>query len=135
MDQPAPLNILFICRHNSVRSQIAEALATKLGRGRVNAMSAGPEPAAVPDYVQAWVGQLGLGSVPTSKGYNAVDGLPFDLIITLCDKSHAALPELAGDSQHIRWDFHHADSPEAVRHLEIELAERLRLMLMAHHLI
>lgn len=134
MSQPATLNVLFICRHNSVRSQIAQALATKLGRGRVNAMSAGAEPAAVPDYVLNWVEQLG-GTTPVSKDYSAVSGQGFDLIITLCDKSHTALPELTGDSQHICWDFHHADSPEALRHLEMELAERLRLMLLARHVI
>ena len=41
-----PLNVLIICRHNSGRSQIAEAYLKKRTGGRVQVDSAGLEPAA-----------------------------------------------------------------------------------------
>lgn len=134
--ETTPLKLLFICRHNTIRSQIAEALANKLGNGKVNAVSAGPEPQEVPDYIQNWANILTgkkqkLQSTPLSERENH----SFDLIITLCDKSHKALKTLDNDVEHISWDFYNADSIESVRHLEMEIAKRLRLMLLAKHLI
>ena len=39
-----PINVLFVCIGNSCRSQMAEALANHLGRGKVRASSAGSRP-------------------------------------------------------------------------------------------
>lgn len=129
-------SILFICRHNSIRSQIAAALTEKISQGKVSTASAGPEPVTVPDYVNQWIGNLlGEPRQLQSQSLETVADKAFDLIITLCDKTHAALPELASDTQHIRWDFHHPDDEESLRHLEIELSERIRLLLLAKGLI
>ncbi|MBN0988459.1 hypothetical protein [Amphritea pacifica] len=131
-----PYKVLFVCRHNSTRSQIAEALTNKMAHGRVVAKSAGPEPLPVPKEVAGWVSQLLGGDIkPESKSLDDIALEPFDTIITLCDKSHDALPELPTDQQHIRWDFHHADNTEDLKHMEIEISERLNLMLQAKGLI
>ncbi len=136
MSETNSLKILFICRHNTVRSQIASALANKLGKGKITASSAGPEPLKVPDYINNWVGIL-TGEKQTVKctALSEVATQDFDLVITLCDKSHTALPTLPSDTQHIRWDFHHSEDISSVKHLEMEIAERLRLMLLAKHII
>ncbi|UTW03204.1 hypothetical protein KDX31_18045 [Amphritea atlantica] len=132
----APHRILFVCRHNSIRSQIAEALANKMGHGKVLATSAGPEPEPIPEHVSEWVTRLSHSQTkPVSKDLNEMAREPFDTIITLCDKSHDALPELATDQQHIRWDFSHPDDAEALKHMEIEISERLSLMLQAKGLM
>ncbi|MGB0732321.1 MAG: hypothetical protein ACPGPF_01100 [Pontibacterium sp.] len=135
MDKPS-YKILFICRHNAVRSQVAEALTVKISHGAVEAVSAGPEPTQVPDYVNQWVSDLhGEPTQLQSTNMHEYDHDHFDMIVTLCDKTHTALPELPDDKEHIRWDFPHPDDAEALSHLEIELAERLRLMMLAKHLI
>lgn len=132
----SPHKILFVCRHNAVRSQIAEALTNKISRGKALAQSAGPEPQPIPGHVTEWISRLSdSDQQPVSKALSEVHDEHFDTIITLCDKTHAALPEVASDQQHIRWDFHHTDEPEALRHLEIEISERLRLMLLAKGLL
>lgn len=130
-------SILFVCRHNSVRSQVAAVLAQKISHGTVSASSAGSEPLPVPDYIQHWAAQtLDTQSLELqSKPLQQFNDQAFDMIITLCDKSHQALPELPSDHEHIRWDFHHPDTQEALSHLEIELAERLRLLMLAKKLI
>ena len=107
-----------------------------VSHGAVDVQSAGIEPTTVPDFVEHWVGRLRGEPVKLhAKPLSDFVDERFDHIITLCDKSHAALPEHPGDHDHVRWDFRHPDSPEAVSHFEIELSERIRLFLQAKHLV
>ena len=83
-----------------------------------------------------WVSQLyGASTKLQSTPLDDAANHHFDIIVTLCDKSHAALPEHPEDRRHVRWDFHHPDYEKSLRHLEIELSERIRVFLQANHLI
>lgn len=135
MTAPSLQSILFICRHNSVRSQVAALLAKKISNNDLVIDSAGPEPKDVPEFVQDLAEQMGLDSKLESKSLTQVADRPFDLIITLCDKSHQALPSLQTDQENVRWDFHHSDTSEDFKHLEMELAERIRLLLLTKGVI
>lgn len=131
-----PHRILFVCRHNAFRSQLAEALTRSISHGRVEVASAGVEPAPVPASVVEWISRIpGAANDIRSKSLDEFKDQHFDTIVTLCDKSHGALPEHPEDRQHVRWDFHHPDDPESLRHLEIELSERIRVFLSAIHQI
>ena len=91
---PKPLNVLFLCTHNSARSILAEALLNHMGTGRFQAYSAGsslrenqhPHPLGLQVLHNAGNSTAGLRS--TSWDEFAVPGAPpMDLIITVCDNA------------------------------------------------
>lgn len=89
-----PLNVLFLCTHNSARSILAEALLNSIGQGRFRAYSAGssprdnqqPHPMGLQVLQQVGISTEGL----RSKNWDefAAPGAPqMDLIITVCDNA------------------------------------------------
>ncbi|MFO1160215.1 MAG: metalloregulator ArsR/SmtB family transcription factor [Reyranellaceae bacterium] len=90
----AAFNVLFLCTHNSARSQMAQAILEKIGRGRFNAYSAGSHPARAP--LREIVRKLeALGhdvSDLRCKSWNEFAGPEaprMDFVIMLCDTRHA----------------------------------------------
>jgi protein-tyrosine-phosphatase len=90
MSQPSPaldrpLRLLFVCRENSCRSQMAEALARRHGGGRVEAHSAGAAPSGRvhPKVVEA-MRELGLDMQGHhSKGLGDVPDVEYDAVVDL----------------------------------------------------
>jgi len=82
-----PTRILFVCTGNSARSQLAEGLANHLGKGKVEAHSAGTMPFGVNPHAVAVLKEIGIDiSGHYSKGLDDVP-LPFDQVFTLCDSA------------------------------------------------
>lgn len=86
----AAFNVLFLCRHNSARSLIAEAILNQVGRGRFHAWSAGSEPIAEPNpEVIARLRVFGHDTAGLrSKSWDEFTGPSaprMDFVITLCD--------------------------------------------------
>ena len=85
-DSVAPrFHVLFVCVGNSCRSQMAEALANRLGQGRVRAWSAGSRPAGVISAVARNVmREEGLSmDGQSSKGLEEVPVAEMDIVVTM----------------------------------------------------
>jgi arsenate reductase len=90
--------VLFLCTGNSARSQIAEAVLNRKGRGRFLAESAGSTPAArVNSYAIQTLLDSGIewrGHPP--RGLEGLDHEPWDFVITVCDRAKEACPVFPG---------------------------------------
>lgn len=96
--------VLFVCTHNSARSQMAEGLMRHLSKGQAAVMSVGSEPAAVhPDAIRT-MDTLGIDiHTQTSKGFNACVNESFDTVITVCDRAREVCPTFPGEGQQLHW--------------------------------
>ena len=94
MTTPTPLNVLFLCTHNSARSILAEALLNEMGKGGFKAYSAGSSPRenqkpnalGLQVLEKAGVSIEGLRS-KTWDEFATPDAPKMDLIITVCDNA------------------------------------------------
>ena len=90
---PAAPRVLFLCTHNSARSQMAEGLLRHLAAGRVAAHSAGTEATHVRPLATRVMAELGIDlSGQTSKTLTRYLGQPFDAVVTVCDDAHEFVP-------------------------------------------
>lgn len=117
-------NILFLCTGNSARSVLAEALAGRLGQGRLTACSAGSQPKGeVNPGAVRWLKANGFvaGSF-RSKSWDefaGADATRFDFIITVCDNAAGEVcPIWPGKPSTAHWGM---PDPAAVEGSEAEI--------------
>jgi arsenate reductase len=98
--------ILFLCTHNSARSQMVEGLLRALGDGRFAALSAGTEATHVRPLAIRAMAELGsdIGG-QESKTLDRYLGEPFDAVITVCDQANEACPVFPGAARRLHWSF------------------------------
>jgi len=108
MPDPSPVRVLFLCTHNSARSQMAEALLRNLGKGKIEVYSAGTEPSPIrPEAVWA-MAKLNIDiSAQSSKHLSEFLGQSFDYVITVCDRAKESCPIFPNDVTRIHWSFPH----------------------------
>ena len=87
-----PLNVLFLCTHNSARSVIAEAILNRLGAGRFKAYSAGSQPSGkVHPFARDMLEKLNYDtSSLRSKSweeFTGPDAPDLDFVFTVCDNA------------------------------------------------
>jgi arsenate reductase len=112
-----PRRVLFLCIHNSSRSQMAEGFARALAPAGVEVMSAGSEPRSVHACAFEAMREVGVDLAgQTSKHLDAVPWRECDTVVTLCGEADESCPALAGDVRRVHWPLPDPSAaPEATR--------------------
>jgi arsenate reductase len=98
--------VLFLCTHNSARSQMAEGLLRALGSDRFEAFSAGTAATHVRPLAIRAMAELGIDiSGQTSKTLDRYLDQPFDAVISVCDQANEACPVFFGANARLHWSF------------------------------
>jgi len=101
--------VLFVCVHNSARSQMAEALLNHFFGERFQAESAGLEPGTLNPLAVAAMADLGI-DISRKETRDVFElyrhGERYDYVITVCDQAGGErCPLFPGAVQQIHWDF------------------------------
>jgi arsenate reductase len=116
--------VLFICVYNSARSQMAEGLAGELGKGKIEAYSAGHSATTVNPYAIRVMREIGVDiSGQRSKSLEVFKNQEFDFVITLCSEAEESCPVMPGKANKLHWPF---PDPARVRGGEEEILDSFR---------
>ena len=100
------MKALVLCTGNSCRSVMGEALFNHLGKGLVEAFSAGSQPAGYvhPKSIETLQRHGINAGQPRSKSWDEFEGQEFDLVVTVCDSAAAeSCPVLFGAKKNLHW--------------------------------
>ena len=142
--QDKPINVLFLCTHNSARSILAEALLNRIGKGRFKAWSAGssprenqkPNPMSLQVLETAGITTAGLYSKSWDE-FGEPDAPHMDLVITVCDNAAGEVcPYWPGQPATAHWGYPDpsevvgtdAEKLEAFRHTLHNMKRRMELL-------
>ncbi len=118
--------VLFICIHNSARSQMAEGLLRTLYGDRCEAYSAGTKETAVNPYAIEAMRLAGIDiSGHRSKTVQEFRGEVFDLVVTVCDDARESCPFFPGKKV-IHKSFEDPSRTEGTDEQVLAVFERVR---------
>jgi len=102
-------HVLFVCVHNSARSQMAEAFLSRMCAGVFTAHSAGLEPGRLNPLVVEAMQEIGIdisGNQTKSVDAMLASGLTFSYVVTVCDGASAErCPVFPGPAERLHWGF------------------------------
>jgi arsenate reductase len=104
MEQPR--RALFLCTGNSARSQMAEAIVNARLGTEWRAQSAGTRPVGYvhPLAIRA-LGEIGIEHRGASKSVDEMRGIPFDLVVTVCDSAAEDCPLWLGPGRRVHLGY------------------------------
>ena len=119
--------VLFLCTHNSARSQMAEGLLQYLAGDRFEAMSAGTEATRVRPLAIRAMEEIGIDiSEQESKTLDRYLQEPFDNVITVCDDANEACPFFPGAVCRLHWSFEDPSKAEGSEEERLAVFRRVR---------
>ena len=123
-------NVLFVCIHNSARSQMAEAFLNALGHNRFIAESAGLEPGKMNPLVVEAMKELGI-DLSHKKTQSTEDCLKkethYDYVVTVCDEISAEkCPFFPGGAKRLHWGFEDPSKLIGTQEEKLQAVRRIR---------
>jgi arsenate reductase len=121
------IRVLFLCVHNSARSQMAEAFLKKYSNDKFDVVSAGLEPGILNPNVVEVMKEIGI-DISMNKTKSAFElykqGLMFSYVITVCSKEAAEkCPIFPGVTKRLHWPF---DDPSSFTGTKENILEKTR---------
>ena len=119
--------ILFICTHNSARSQIAEALVNNIYGDRFEAFSAGTEKTFVKPLAIEALKDINIDiSDSRSKRTTEFRDTEFDIVVTVCDSARESCPYFPGTKEMIHKSFRDPSDENGSDEEKLEAFKRSR---------
>jgi arsenate reductase (thioredoxin) len=119
--------ILFLCTHNSARSQMAEGLLRHLAGDRFEVHSAGTEAAHVRPLAIRAMEEIGIDiSGQESKTLEVYLGQPFEYVITVCDEANEACPFFPGAKNRLHWSLEDPSRAEGSEEERLAVFRKVR---------
>ena len=111
--EKSKIKVLFLCTHNSARSQMAEAFLNHISGDRFDAYSAGLEPREISPYVDQVMREIVIdmrGHYPKALK-NFMGKIHFGYLITVCAQAEEQCPSTyPGFGRRLSWDFEDPNS-------------------------
>jgi arsenate reductase len=127
-----PERVLFLCVHNSARSQIAEGLARHAAPAGAQVWSAGSEPRSVHPMAIEVMREIGIDlSDQRSKSLDQVPWREADTVVTLCGEAEEVCPVLPSQVRKLHWPLAdpslaaESEQREAFRRVRDEIGRRI----------
>ncbi len=133
------VRVLFLCTHNSARSQMAEGILRSLSEGRIEAFSAGSQPTNLHPLAVQIMAKMGIDiSQQRSKHLDEYLDQSFDYMVTVCDRVREACPTFPGDPERVHWSFidpaavegSEKERSKAFEQVALQLTNRIRYLMI-----
>jgi arsenate reductase len=119
--------VLFLCTHNSARSQMAEGWLRHVAGDRFEVASAGTEATRVRPLALRAMAEVGVDlSAHSSKTLDRFLAEPWDYVITVCDDANDACPTFPGGRQRLHWSFPDPSRASGTEEEQLAVYRRVR---------
>jgi arsenate reductase len=125
--------VLFLCTHNSARSQMAEGLLRSMGGDRFDVYSAGTEATHVRPLAIKAMAEQGIDiSNQRSKTLHQYLDQPFDYVITVCDQANETCPFFPNAHNRLHWSFPDPSQAQGDEHAQLAEYRQVRDAIADH---
>ena len=118
--------VLFVCTHNSARSQIAEALLRHRAGNRFLVASAGTAPTSVHRLAEQVMAERGLRLVGHYAKAIVEMGARWDYVITVCDSAYENCPDFPVKTSRLHWSIGDPAAVQGTEPVRLEAFRRVR---------